>query len=252
MRVENSFIPVHGVGEVTEKKLWRAGITTWDEFDGSVVGETRADRIYDFIEKSQSHLRSANTTFFGDVFPSGSTWRLYENFRDQACFIDIETTGMSQYRDNTTVVTLYQGGETTTLVRGADLTPERLQSELRQAKLVVSYNGKRFDIPFLQREFDIDISIPHIDLMYPCRSIDLDGGLKQVERELGIERAHPGISGRDAVRLWYQYDRGGDEAALDRLIEYNREDTKNLKTIMDEVSDRLHRRVFQSTIDNLD
>ena len=39
VRIENSFIPVEGVGETTERRLWEAGVTTWDEFEGDVVGD---------------------------------------------------------------------------------------------------------------------------------------------------------------------------------------------------------------------
>jgi uncharacterized protein YprB with RNaseH-like and TPR domain len=93
--IENSFIPVRGVGEKTEQKLWQAGVTTWDEFDGSVVGPTRADRIEDFISTSRDHLDEENAHYFGEVFPEESHWRLYENFREKTCFLDIETTGLN-------------------------------------------------------------------------------------------------------------------------------------------------------------
>jgi len=79
--------------------------------------------------------------------------------------------------------------------------------------------------------------------MYPCKRLGLSGGLKPIERQLGIERDRPDISGRDAVRLWHQYERG-DEAALDTLVSYNREDTVNLRTLADVVCDALHEDVF--------
>jgi uncharacterized protein YprB with RNaseH-like and TPR domain len=87
--------------------------------------------------------------------------------------------------------------------------------------------------------------VPHIDLLYPCRRLDLTGGLKRVEGEMGIERDRPDLSGRDAVRLWHEYERG-DDAALDTLVSYNREDAVNLRTLLDEVTGRLHRSVFES------
>jgi len=65
--------------------------------------------------------------------------------------------------------------------------------------------------------------------MYPCKRIGLSGGLKPIEKEIGIERDRPDLSGRDAVRLWREYERGDDDAR-DTLVSYNREDTKNLRT----------------------
>jgi len=76
--------------------------------------------------------------------------------------------------------------------------------------------------------------------MYSCRRIDLTGGLKSIEKQIGIDRDRPDLSGRDAVRLWYQYERDGDDDALDTLVSYNRDDTENLQNLADVVARRLH------------
>jgi hypothetical protein len=239
VRIENSFIPVRGVGEKTEHRLWDEGVTHWDEFDPSVVGSTTADRIRAFIEEARPHLESGNGRFFGEAFPGSEAWRLYENFRDGAAFFDIETTGLSKERDEVTTVSVHRGGETETLVRGQDLTRERLADAL-DAPLLVTFNGASFDIPFLERSFDLSLDTAHLDLRYPCRSVGLTGGLKSIEREVGIDRDRPDLSGYDAVRLWRRYERQGDEDALDTLVSYNREDTVNLRTVADEATRRLH------------
>jgi uncharacterized protein YprB with RNaseH-like and TPR domain len=245
VRIENSFIPVRGVGETTERRLWRAGVTHWDDFDGAHVGETTADRIDSFIGEARSRLRSGDARYFGETFPSGERWRLYENFRDSTCFFDIETTGLSPETDEVTTVSFHQDGETTTLVAGDNLTSGSLAEQFGKADLVATFNGKRFDVPFLESNFDVSVDVPHIDLLYPCRRLDLTGGLKRVEGEVGIERDRPDLSGRVAVRLWHEYERG-DDAALDTLVSYNREDAVNLRTLLDEVTGRLHRSVFES------
>jgi uncharacterized protein YprB with RNaseH-like and TPR domain len=239
VRIENSFIPVQGVGEATERKLWAAGVTHWDDFDGQAVGPTTAERIESWIAEADDRLVDGDTAYFGRSFPSDARWRLYENFRGEACFLDIETTGLDHARDDVTVVSLTRAGETTTLVRGRDLTAGRLRAELDPASMLLSFNGKRFDVPFLESAFDVDIDNPHLDLMYPCRRLDLTGGLKTVEKDLGIDRDRPDLSGRDAVRLWHEYERG-DQSALDTLVSYNRDDTENLRALADEVTGRLH------------
>ena len=245
MRIENSFLPVRGVGERTERQLWRAGITHWDDFDGSVVGSSVAERVHRFVDLATDHLDRGESRFFGETFPSGSHWRLYENFGGEACFLDIETTGLSQARDDVTVVSLHRAGETTTLVRGRDLTREALRRELEPAKLLVTFNGKRFDAPFLESAFDLELDGPHVDLMYPCRTLGLTGGLKAIEEEVGIARERRDISGLDAVRLWHAYERG-DESALETLVEYNRADTRNLQALAEHVVSGLHESVFVS------
>ena len=140
-------------------------------------------------------------------------------------------------------MSFHRDGETTTLVAGRDLTADRLRERFREADLLATFNGARFDVPFLETAFGIEVDTPHLDLMYPCRRIGLSGGLKPIENRLGIDRDRPDLSGRDAVRLWREYERG-DEDALDTLIAYNREDTENLRTLADVVCDSLHEDVF--------
>jgi uncharacterized protein YprB with RNaseH-like and TPR domain len=243
MRIENSFIPVEGVGERTERDLWRQGVTHWDGFDPSYVGPTTGERIQAYIDEARDRLADADARFFDRRFPSNSLWRCYENFRDDAAFFDIETTGLSPERDRVTTVSVHRGGETTTLVRGDDLTAENV-ARLLDAPLLVTFNGASFDVPFLETAFDVAVDAPHLDAMYACRKAGLSGGLKEIEPAVGIERDRPDISGRDAVRLWREHERGVD-GALETLVSYNREDAANLRTLMDEVAGRLHEDVFE-------
>jgi len=238
VRIENSFIPVEGVGETTERRLWEAGVTTWEEFDGHVVGDRKAERIHQFVDTARERLDDGDARYFRETFPSGCHWRCYDNFRAETCFLDIETTGLDQRHHDVTVVSCHRAGETTTLVADRDLTADRLQRELDDAKLLVTFNGKRFDVPFLESAFDVSVEAPHVDLMYPCRRLDLTGGLKAIERDVGIDRDRPDLSGEDAVRLWREYQRG-DENALETLVSYNRDDTANLRTLMELVANRL-------------
>lgn len=176
---------------------------------------------------------------------------MYENFRDEACFFDIETTGLSHSHHDVTTVSLHQDGTTRTLVNATDpivgepLTRDGIQETIGESPLLVTFNGKRFDVPFLESALNISLDGPHIDLMYPCRQLDLTGGLKPIEREIGIDRDRPDISGREAVMLWREFERG-DTASLETLVSYNREDTVNLQELMEHVTSELHEDVFES------
>lgn len=247
MRIENSFIPVDGIGRRRERRLWRDGITDWDRFRPETLGPTLGRRVSRFIATAKEHLDRNDSTFFAGTFPERTHWRLYENFRDETCFLDIETTGLDFGRHEVTVVSLHQNGATTTLVRGDDLTRETLRARVDEAALLVTFNGKRFDIPFLESSFDLEFDRPHLDLLYPSRRIGLTGGLKAIERHLGIDRDEPDIGGRDAVRLWHAYERG-DDAALETLVSYNRDDTVNLGRLADDVCSRLHHDVFEAVV----
>ncbi len=73
----------------------------------------------------------------------------------------------------------------------------------------------------------------HIDLRFPLARLGFKGGLKKIEEQFGIERSPrtKGLDGWDAVRLWREYEEGSNEA-LEVLLEYNREDIKNLEPLM--------------------
>jgi uncharacterized protein YprB with RNaseH-like and TPR domain len=148
-------------------------------------------------------------------------------------FLDIETTGMSPYEGHITVIGLFRNGRMSSLVRGESLTEERLEAELDQTDLLVTFFGSGFDIPFLQTVFPkLNFRKPHFDLCFAARRLGLKGGLKSIERELNIDRdaSLEGLDGWDAVRLWQQWQ-GGDEAALDLLLRYNAADTRNLEPL---------------------
>jgi len=244
VHVENCFVGAEGVGETLERRLWRQGITRWDAFTPACegIGDTRASRIESFIDEGRRALDRDGVSFFARRFPDGARWRLYETFREQTCFFDIETTGLDRHRDVVTTVTLHQDGDTRTLVRGDNLTDESLAAAFEEAGLLVTFNGARFDVPFLETSFDVDLDHPHIDLMPTCRKLGLTGGLSEIERELGIGRDLPDVDGREAVRLWHEHERGVD-GALDRLIAYNREDTVNMVSVLEQAVDALEAEV---------
>ncbi len=244
MQVTRSFLGADGIGEQIERRLWRQGITRWDVFEPCKgIGPTRRERIESFISEGRAALERTNPDFFAQRFPGAARWRLYESFRDTACFFDIETTGLDPEYSVVTTVTLHQAGQTQTLVRGDDLTAERLRAVFADAGLVVTFNGARFDIPFLEQRFDITIEHPHIDLLPTTRRLGLSGGLSAVEQSFGIDRELPDVDGREAVRLWREHTRGKD-GALERLVAYNREDTENMVPVMEQAVAALDEQVF--------
>ncbi len=244
VRVENSFIFAHGVGETTERQLWREGILHWDDVPTcSVVSRRKRGAICEFADRARDELDAGNVPFFDARLPGPERWRLADSFREQCCYLDIETTGLDHYHDVVTTVSIHQNDETTTLIRGDDLTRDRLEAELAAAGLLVTFNGISFDVPFLETAFDLSIDVPHLDLRYPAKRLELTGGLKRIEQLLGIERDLPDIDGREAVELWYRHERGED-GALETLVRYNRDDTRNLETLLDVVVRRLDEQVY--------
>jgi uncharacterized protein len=151
-------------------------------------------------------------------------------------YIDIETTGLDPDADMLTVVGIaIEREEEVRLVQlyeGA-LTRKGLIASLEGVDSLYSWNGLRFDLPFIAARLEVNLaeSFRHCDLKQRCRECGLSGGLKGVERRLGISRVTAGMNGRDAVRLWNEYRSRGSEAALVRLLAYNAEDVRNLAHI---------------------
>ena len=98
---------------------------------------------------------------------------------------------------------------------------------------MVGFIGCQLDLPFISYRLGIDLAqfFAHQDLMYDCWRNNLYGGFKAVERQLGINRRLKEVGGYDAVGLWWRYVNHYDERALATLLEYNREDVLNLKTL---------------------
>ena len=158
---------------------------------------------------------------------------LCASFPDQVLFLDIETTGLSHFYDEITIIGWTFGGAAKTLVKGQDPAP--LLEDAARAKALVTFNGIRFDTKFIAKEIP-EAAFPetHIDLMYFCRRLGLKGGQKAIEKTLGIRfRDDVGdVDGAAAVLLWHQYMRG-DIAALRKLVRYNRADIAAMGAILD-------------------
>ena len=155
-------------------------------------------------------------------------------------YVDIETTGLSSLYSEITVVGIYLcSGDDTRFIQlvGHEITDVNLMEVLEGVDVLYTYNGSRFDLPFIHYRLGINLAglFSHRDLMYDCWRNNLYGGFKAVERQLGIERRLKDVSGYEAVRLWWRYVNDYDEDALAILLEYNREDVINLKTLKEKL-----------------
>jgi uncharacterized protein len=231
--IRNTFCHLPGIGIGTERTLWDSGIHSWDcvlrTSDTELRKLTRKD-LRGAIEQSQKELEICNPHYFAEGLPAGQHWRLYSRFRDNIAYIDIETTGLD-YSSTITTIALYDGKSVYHYVNGRNL--EEFTQQIQQYKLIVTYNGKCFDVPLLERFFRFPLKQIHIDLRYLLKSLGYSGGLKACEAKLGIDRGElEGIDGFFAVHLWYEYKRRGNEKALETLLAYNIEDVLNLEQLL--------------------
>ena len=151
-------------------------------------------------------------------------------------YLDIETTGLGRHSADLTVVGLaLERGRKCEVFQwvGDQISAALLIRRLKKAQTFYTYNGTRFDLPFIEAKLGIDVTdyVKHRDLMYDCWQRNLYGGLKKVEECLGIVRKTQGIDGRMAVQLWYDYENDGNERSLALLLKYNKEDVLNLTVL---------------------
>jgi uncharacterized protein len=230
----NTFCHIKGIGIKTEEKIWGSGIHNWDMFHDAEripLSKRKVEFILPLLEASAEHLENKNPYFFGQHLPVNQYWRLFPYFRDTIAYVDIETTGLENWCNEITTIALYDNQTVHTYINGQNLND--FVHDIQQFKIIVTYNGRCFDVPFINEYFQTTLDQVHIDLRYLLKGLGLYGGLKECERQMGIDRGDlKDIDGYYAVILWGEYKRTGNLKSLETLIEYNSLDAKNLETLM--------------------
>jgi uncharacterized protein YprB with RNaseH-like and TPR domain len=243
--IKNTFSILPGIGEKLERRLWKNGVLSWEDFiaAGSIdfLSNDRKITYNNCLQEALQNLNDSRSTYLSKTLKHSDHWRLFQAFRDKAVALDIETDGKPvNHGGSVTVVGLYDGFDYRSLVRGKNLTGKRLAQELTQYDYIITFYGSVFDLPCLHETFNLTIQVPHFDLCFSGRKTGLRGGLKKVEETLGIYRdaSVKGFDGFDAVRLWNEAQNGSDEA-MELLLTYNRCDTVNLFSLAEIIFERL-------------
>lgn len=153
-----------------------------------------------------------------------------------AIYLDIETRAvpkLSWERQYITVLGFYHEDTGLTQLIWPDINADSLASVLPEAERIYTFNGNGFDLKIIDQQLGVSLLdfYKSRDLMYDCWSQGLKGGLKAVERRLGIKRTQPPLSNREIQDCWTRWKHKGDEDALRRLLKYNEEDVLNLVTL---------------------
>lgn len=233
--LKKTFCHIDGISENTEKILHENGVCDWDYFldnfeNISCLPTKKLQKIRNEILFSQQNLENNNLNYFKEKIPKHLHYRLKDY--GKIAYLDIETTGLSRYTDIITMVGIYDGKTAKSYIHGQDL--EEAYEKLKEFDIVVTFNGKTFDIPFIEHHAKQKYDLIHFDLRFMLKEFGLSGGLKKIEQNLGIIRDDEviGVDGFEAVRLWRKY-KNGDENALRKLLIYNKEDIVNLKYLLD-------------------
>jgi hypothetical protein len=233
--LRHTFLHIPGLGERRERALWRRGIRTWEDLladpqrSGLPLPLLENARVV--LQLSQEAMQRGDIYFFAQHLPTREHWRLFGDFQGVTAYLDIETGHVGHGRQGITVIGLYDGREFRSFIRGHNL--HAFEQHLRRYDLLVTFNGKSFDLPVIERDLGIPIYQNQIDLGVFMHRLGYQGGLKRIERAWGIVRDDEvaGMTGFDAVLLWERY-RHGDAQALERLVAYNRADVVHLEILM--------------------
>ncbi len=172
------------------------------------------------------------------VLPLSYWGTLYERHKHSALCLDIEVT---RFNGPISVMGLYQPKEGVIecqqLVKGRELNRENVVQAFSNCSLLITFNGRKFDLPRIKREFPGVIPpIPTLDLYLFARRLGMKTNLKVLENTFGIDRLDPRTKRRGiAVKLWKRYITYGDQNALNLLLEYNKQDTVNLYPLAEEL-----------------
>lgn len=168
---------------------------------------------------------------------------------ERAVFLDTETTGLSG--GTGTYVFLVGAGwfeGDAFVVRQVFMRDHAEEAALLAAvrdlvarfELVVTFNGKSFDLPLLQTRYALARQpspldgLLHLDLLHPARRVwrhCLDNcRLASLEEHLGHRREQD-VPSWAIPSLYFAYVRGGDAAPMARVFQHNLQDVLSLVTL---------------------
>lgn len=232
--LKNTFCHIPGIGPKSEQNLWTMGIRSWEDvLSMPPLHPTR--KKYSFLKsritQSVAALEQKDPNFFVDSLSAGSHWRIFSEFRDSTAYLDIETNGLAGRDSRITTIAMYDGKKVFTYVKDRNLL--QFVQDIQRYKVLVTYNGRCFDIPVIENRLGIKLRQAHIDLRFVLKSLGYTGGLKGCEKKLGLHRDElDGVDGYFAVLLWNEFIAKKNDKALDTLLAYNILDAVNLEHLM--------------------
>jgi uncharacterized protein YprB with RNaseH-like and TPR domain/predicted nuclease with RNAse H fold len=264
--LEKSLIHLPRVGRRTERLLWERGYSSWDRLERHLrnggtaegtLGKTRAPFVgrqlslplgsaedtlplgpqslsaqwLNSLADARSALAVRDYGRLLSLLPTREHWRVLAEASEDGLYLDIETTGLSRELHALTVVGAFYRGRFHQWAWPDSL--DELGALLTEAPVVITFNGARFDLPFLRHHAPwLPAPRSHIDLRHIATRAGYKGSQKVVEGNLGWKRQGglDKVDGFQAIALWCR-TLYGDRAAYELLRRYNRADVLMLKAL---------------------
>jgi hypothetical protein len=152
---------------------------------------------------------------------------------NKVIYLDIETTGLEPARDKITTVAVLEGETCHHFTRDKNLRDLVPYLEARAAKVICTFNGTKFDLPFIEHEFGITILHATIDgYLLSSERLYLPGGLKKLRTGFGWPSLEEQNTGVDAIWLWHMWIRENDPMYRDAMREYCADDVFSLRFVL--------------------
>lgn len=211
--------------------------------EGVEARSPRGPGFYLIESAASEALASAVPRALAALSPSAQT----EPAPEDACFLDIETTGLGTALAFLIGTLVWREGRLVcrqllarTYAEEASIL-DAFAEQARRTPLFVTFNGKTFDVPSLRaRAAATGVAFPeprlHLDLLHVARRRYADTlpdcRLQTLERILCRRHRVEDISGADIGRAYHDFVRTGDARELALIVQHNRQDLLTLAELM--------------------
>jgi len=231
--LKSTFFHLKKFNKEKEEQLWNGGVTTIEELEKTYSENLLFEDINNKYIESIRAIENKNIKYFKKKITPDEYYRIAYSFYNDVIFLDIETTGLSREYCYITMIGWIYRGKYKYFIKGNDIS--ELKSDLESAKIIITFNGAIFDLPFIKHEYPgLNIPLLHIDLRFFAKRYNYTGGQKNIEEILKFRRKNKSINGKEAVVLWYKYLKN-DTNSLKLLIQYNYYDVLGMTYILDNI-----------------
>jgi uncharacterized protein YprB with RNaseH-like and TPR domain len=245
---------LHGIGEKTEAELKRRGYQTIADLTKHPKWRNSAKEFLDLLD--MNHFKSVQETMWRRIPKSHPfSFRLAGLNRDEDfAIIDIETMGLfsrpiillgvAHPCEGRLKVNQYLVRE----VSEENVALKAFTEELEHYSAIISFNGRTFDIPFIEQRLNYyglnkNIDKAHFDLLHfirrAWRHTVPNCRLPTVEEcILGLRRENE-VPGALVPEFYREYLETGNVGTLVAIINHNRQDVVSLAQLFSKLSEAL-------------